>query len=93
MSVTYDSSLPTDKDRVRLLIGDTDTDNALLEDEEINGLIGSAATVYETIPLCLFSIAHDPRKIQILRENTGGGLEIEEWAKLLYEIAATWEYQ
>lgn len=32
---TYDPTLPTDKDHVRFLIGDTDTDDAKLADAEI----------------------------------------------------------
>ena len=78
---------------MRLLIGDTDTGNSLLEDEEIEGLIDSAEAVYDTIPLCLFSIVNDPRKLQILRESTGGGVNLVEWAELIYEVAPRWEYK
>lgn len=51
MSWTYNSALPTDKDKVRALIGDTDTNNQLITDEfiavvlaeENNNLYGAGA--------------------------------------------------
>jgi hypothetical protein len=39
MSATYDSSLGTNRDWVRLLIGDTDTASAQLQDEEIDAIL------------------------------------------------------
>lgn len=39
MAWTYDPTLPTEKDQVRLMIGDTDQDNAEFSNEEINALI------------------------------------------------------
>lgn len=39
MSWSYNTSLATDKDTVRFLIGDTDTTDQQLSDEEINGLL------------------------------------------------------
>ncbi len=36
MAWSYDPSLPTKKDEVRLIIGDTDSNDQLLQDEEIN---------------------------------------------------------
>jgi len=35
----YDKTLPTDRDKVRLLIGDTNNDVLLMEDEEIEFLL------------------------------------------------------
>lgn len=35
MAATYDLTLPTDKDHIRLALGDIDTDNPLLQDETI----------------------------------------------------------
>ena len=39
MPWSYDPTISTEKDRVRLLIGDTDTDDRQFLDEEINALI------------------------------------------------------
>jgi len=42
---SYEVSLPTDKDKVRLVIGDTDTDDQLLLDEEIQFFIDEHGSV------------------------------------------------
>lgn len=44
MSATYDPTLPTDRDWVRLLTGDSDTSAALLSDEEIDAIVAQEAT-------------------------------------------------
>ncbi len=36
---SYDNTLPTDKDKIRFIIGDTDTNNKLIYDEEISAAI------------------------------------------------------
>jgi hypothetical protein len=46
MAWTYDSSLGSDKDRVRFMIGDTDVDDQQLQDEEILFLIETYDTLY-----------------------------------------------
>jgi hypothetical protein len=42
MAATYNPALGTDLDWVRLLAGDRDTANAILTDEEIDGLLAAA---------------------------------------------------
>jgi hypothetical protein len=39
MTATYDSTLPTDKDHVRFLVGDTDISSPQFQDEEIIAII------------------------------------------------------
>lgn len=39
MTWTYDPSLPTDKDTVRFYVGDTDTNNQLVQDETIEAML------------------------------------------------------
>lgn len=46
MAATYDTSLPTDKDWVRFMIGDRDVAAATLQDEEINAILGMKANKY-----------------------------------------------
>lgn len=46
MAATYDSTLSTDKDWVRFLVGDTDITNAQLSDEEIAALLIEEANKY-----------------------------------------------
>lgn len=44
MTATYDTALTAAKDQVRLLIGDTDVTDALLQDEEIAYLLTQSAS-------------------------------------------------
>jgi hypothetical protein len=44
--VSYDPSLGTDRDWVRLLIGDRDIESAKLQDEEINALLREEPNKY-----------------------------------------------
>ena|ERR1700753_1255388 len=63
MSSSYDSSLPSDKDWVRFLTGDTDVTNPSLQDEEILAVIteesiqigpsGAQALKYFASAMCL----------------------------------------
>ena len=46
MSATYGSELTQDKDRVRFLIRDTDTTNAIFQDAELVWLVGQEQNVY-----------------------------------------------
>jgi hypothetical protein len=42
VAATYDINLATDKDWIRLLIGDRNMANPALQDEEINGLLAAS---------------------------------------------------
>lgn len=46
MTATYSTSLTTDIDKVRFLIGDTDVSNAVVSNEEITGLVTLMGSVY-----------------------------------------------
>ena len=56
---SYDSSTvgTDDKDKVRLLIGDTDEDDQQFQDEEIVVLITMEGNIFSTAELCCFSLA------------------------------------
>lgn len=45
MSFSYDPTLPADLDKVRLFIGDTNSADPLLQDEEITGLLAMFGSV------------------------------------------------
>jgi hypothetical protein len=47
MSWTYDINLSTDKDKVRLLIRDTDCEKQILSNEEIEGVLGFEPNIYQ----------------------------------------------
>lgn len=49
MSATYDPSLPTDRDHVRFLIGDTNVASPQLEDEEIDAVIDEETATGEAL--------------------------------------------
>lgn len=49
MSATYDPTLPTDKDHVRFLIGDTDTTSPQFQDEEILAVIADGTATGKAV--------------------------------------------
>ncbi len=63
----------SDKDAVRFLIGDTDTNNQLLQDEEINYLLTTQGSVYAAAAEAAMSIA---AKFARLADQTVGDLRI-----------------
>ena len=56
MAATYSPSLPTAKDWVRFLIGDTDTTASLLDDQEILAVIAEEENKYLAAASCLESL-------------------------------------
>jgi hypothetical protein len=72
MTWSYDTSLSTDKDKVRLLIGDTDTTNQYISDEEIVAMLAfNNDDVYETAAQIADSLAG--------RYSTTSKLEIDDF--------------
>jgi len=57
MSFSYDLSIPTERDFVRLKIGDTDPTSVSLQNEEIDALLADAGLVYSTGPARKYSAA------------------------------------
>lgn len=57
MAWTYDSSLPTDKDKVRALIGDTDTNDQLVTNEAITLALTKYDNVEDAAAYCCILIA------------------------------------
>jgi hypothetical protein len=55
--VSYTNTLPTNKDKVRLLIGDTDTSAEMLVDNEINAVLALQPTVTFAAAACADAIA------------------------------------
>ena len=54
---TYNASVSTDRDKIRLLIGDTDTTDQLLSDEEIDFVITQQPNVYYAAAQCCETVA------------------------------------
>lgn len=57
MSWSYDPTLSTDKDKVRLAIGDTDTNNQRFSDEEITATLTNSDSVLEAAAALAESLA------------------------------------
>lgn len=56
MTWSYDTALIADKDKVRLLVGDTDTNDQLLQDEEIVFILTQETNVYNAAALAARTI-------------------------------------
>lgn len=57
MSWTYDPACSVDKDRVRLLVGDTITEDQQMADEEITFLLTTESNVYAAAAACARALA------------------------------------
>ena len=84
MSATYDPALPTDKDHVRFLIGDTAVSVAKLSDEEIaavisDQLVSGQALKYAAAADCLSSLVGRWASL-------GAGIK----TKMLHQLSRTW---
>lgn len=82
MAFSYSSSLTSDKDKVRLLIGDNYQDdinsNYLLEDEEIQGWLNRYNSIDQAAAYCLRSISTNMDNLVILRDRAAGEITISE---------------
>lgn len=53
MAWTYDSTLSTDRDKIRVLIGDYDSNDPMLSDEEIAFMQAENGDIYSTAAACI----------------------------------------
>lgn len=73
MTFTYSAtSISTDLSKVRLIIGDTDSDDPLLTDEEINYFLGRYAAVDRAAAECCKAILAAPEVARAI-DRTGTG--------------------
>lgn len=64
MTFTYLGTLKTDLDKVRSRIGDTDSEDALLTDEEINGVLAEVPDVSQAaVECCELILAELARRV------------------------------
>ena len=75
MSWSYSTALATAKDQVRLLLGDTDTTDQQLQDEEIAFFVTQRGDVYMSAVLCAESLA---AKYSRLTDVTSGDQQKEQ---------------
>lgn len=89
MSATYDTSLSTDKDHVRFLIGDTIVDpvtSALLSDEEIAATLGAEEVQSNVEARRYYAAATCLRAIQARLAHKGKGM----FSKTVSRLSITW---
>lgn len=53
MAFTYNDALSASKDKVRFLIGDTDSSNVIFQDNEINGVLDLDGNVFRAAAIAL----------------------------------------
>lgn len=98
MSADFDPTLPTDKDWVRLVIGDTDTSNAIFTDESIQAFVDEEANKKLAAARCLEALVSrwgvesgglTEKQTSKLRRRWGGtGSTIESMGKYAETLRA-----
>lgn len=87
MAWSYDPNLPTKKDEVRLIIGDTDIDDQLLQDEEIEYFLEQSqdSVIQASIKAVMAIIAKLSRKVDksVGEAKLSLSQQIEHYQKLL----------
>lgn len=86
MAWTYDPALPTDKDRVRFLVGDTDTTWQQLQDEEIAYLVAQRSDVQLAAADAARGLAAKYAR-QVDTSNLSLSVSASERATAYYELA------
>jgi len=92
MAANYNDSLQSNRDIVRLMIGDTDVTQPLLQDEEIEGILSYVDNnMRQAIGWCLRAIATDIDKVKQLYDRSKGSLTgIENLIRELDRKAGEW---
>ena len=91
MSATYDPTLPSEIDWIRFLLGDTDTDNPLMSNEEIEGALNRATNdLHKTLGYLMEALSNDPRRLTILRDAVGGAMTLSELQSYFSNKARQW---
>lgn len=86
MAATYDEQFSSEKDKIRILIGDTDVDAALVSDEHILAVLdlegsAKAAAIYLLDEL-IARYSHDPTKVERGGMTLDFTKRLETWARL-----------
>ena len=92
MSWSYSLTLTDDKDKVRLLIGDTDEGSQLVQDEEIIFFLTEEGGVYGAAAAACRKIAADfTRKVSIVSKESGIKDDMKEKADGFLKLAEEYE--
>lgn len=91
MAFTYDVTLSTDLAKVRRLVGDTDSANALFTDAEMNFFITAGGSMYMAAAMAVRAIASSKA---LLAKRISVSTYSEDWGNVVQDLllqAKTWE--
>lgn len=91
MAFTYAADLSTDLAKVRRLVGDTDSANALFTDAEMNFFIATGGSVYMAAALATRAIASSKA---LLAKRISISTYSEDWGSVVQDLlqqARMWE--
>lgn len=89
MTWTYDTALATSKDQVRFWLGDTDTSDQLLSDEEIAAQVTAEGTARRAAIACARALAAKfGRKAQSITDDIGASVRYGDRAQFYLDLAA-----
>ena len=88
MTWTYIDTLATNRDRIRFLIGDTDTNNQLLSDDEIVWVVTQEENVYGAAATACRAIAGKLAR-EISRSSEGFSKSLSDQYRHYTELAET----
>lgn len=91
MSFSYTDTLAASKDKVRFIIGDTDTTYALFTDEEILAAIDEAGDDwYKAGGKLLQALANDPDRMLTLHDAAGRTFTMSRLSSLMASFSDRW---
>jgi len=94
MAWTYDATLSTDKDKVRYLVGDTNTDDQMIQDEEILGMILDNPNIYRAAAaVCRAVGARLSRELTLVGTAGSIALDAHQQAQSFFDLAAKYDAQ
>jgi hypothetical protein len=89
VAATYDNTLATTKDKIRFRMGDTDTVDALLQDEEIAAALNLTATEDAAVAFLANGLiqrySRDPIKVTADGVTMDFSAKIEAWQRMVTE--------
>ena len=91
MSWSYTDTLSAARDRVRVLVGDTDTTNQVFTNEEIDDALDMHdAEIGRTVGWLFRILSHDPDRLQAKRAAACYAFSVVTLMRLYAKIADAW---
>lgn len=87
MAATYDDTLPTDRDRARSLIGDTDTANALFSDEHIDAVLAYRGSLMAGVVYLAQELVAQYTRNPVRKSASGVSVDYTENLKVWRQLA------